>query len=374
MPRDIRNIERGACIEGCRSCPNFLSVEPGRILCDYCGCPPTKHEIIESHSLMAIEDHAKCGLSFEHSKQIDKVDELKKDGHCFQASRTASNDSGCYISTSSFESPSTSTSTSSCSPYISEEEVEGVDECFASEDENSYVDSVSNNSMPKEHDTSLQQSKLNPDCSAGVYNCSSTEMIVKIRTLQKIEDQIDHAALVNPSSWNTSHLMCENCDVKNEDPAETQNMQNKSDKAYHPTHRICKRKAKKSFIIKDDEHLLKNHDNVCTQHANTVIDEDGSIEENSTLQGMGQLEIGDESTAMPEYVRDKINNGEKIIRAEGSNDVSDHCRKAMNEPIEIGRRSEYESLNYFLKNDKFRCVLILIGFYELIALIVGWMI
>ena len=362
MPRDIRNIERGACIEGCRSCPNFLSVEPGRILCDYCGCPPTKHEIIESHSLMAIEDHAKCGLSFEHSKQIDRVDELKKDSLCFQASRTASNDSGCYISTSSFESPSTSTSTSSCSPYISEEEVEGVDECFASEDENSYVDSVSNNSMPKEHDKSLQQSKLNPDCSAGVYNCSSTEMIVKIRTLQKIEDQIDHATLVNPSSWNTSHLMCENCDVKNEDPAETQNMQNKSDKAYHPTHRICKRKAKKSSIIKDDEHLIKNHDDFCTQHANTVIDEDGSIEENSTLQGMGQLEIGDESTAMPDYVRDEINNGEKIIRAEGSNDVSDHSRKAMNEPVEIGRRSEYESLNYILKNNKFRCALILSGF------------
>ena len=70
MPRDIRNVERGACIEGCRSCPNFLSVEPGRVLCDYCGCPPTKHELIQSHSLLAIHGPAEYNPKQNCFKEI----------------------------------------------------------------------------------------------------------------------------------------------------------------------------------------------------------------------------------------------------------------------------------------------------------------
>lgn len=42
MARDIRNINRGCC-ESCKSCSNFISVS-GRVLCDYCGCPPAQHQ------------------------------------------------------------------------------------------------------------------------------------------------------------------------------------------------------------------------------------------------------------------------------------------------------------------------------------------
>ena len=42
MTRDIRNITRGQC-QACGDCEGFISVS-GRVLCDYCGCPPAHHE------------------------------------------------------------------------------------------------------------------------------------------------------------------------------------------------------------------------------------------------------------------------------------------------------------------------------------------
>jgi len=42
MTRDIRNITRGQC-QACGDCEGFISVS-GRVLCDYCGCPPARHE------------------------------------------------------------------------------------------------------------------------------------------------------------------------------------------------------------------------------------------------------------------------------------------------------------------------------------------
>lgn len=42
MSRDIQNRLRGACLD-CGECPSFISLS-GRILCDYCGCPPARHE------------------------------------------------------------------------------------------------------------------------------------------------------------------------------------------------------------------------------------------------------------------------------------------------------------------------------------------
>lgn len=42
MSRDIQNCIRGACLT-CGECPSFISVS-GRVLCDYCGCPPARHE------------------------------------------------------------------------------------------------------------------------------------------------------------------------------------------------------------------------------------------------------------------------------------------------------------------------------------------
>jgi len=42
MSRDIQNRLRGVCLD-CGECPAFISLS-GRILCDYCGCPPARHE------------------------------------------------------------------------------------------------------------------------------------------------------------------------------------------------------------------------------------------------------------------------------------------------------------------------------------------
>lgn len=42
MSRDIQNCMRGACLT-CGECPSYISVS-GRILCDYCGCPPARHK------------------------------------------------------------------------------------------------------------------------------------------------------------------------------------------------------------------------------------------------------------------------------------------------------------------------------------------
>ena len=41
MSRDIHNLLRGKCL-ACKECPEFISVS-GRVLCDYCGCPPARH-------------------------------------------------------------------------------------------------------------------------------------------------------------------------------------------------------------------------------------------------------------------------------------------------------------------------------------------
>ena len=47
LTRDIRNIARGFCVTcGEPNCPGFISVS-GRVLCDYCGCPPAKHKMLD---------------------------------------------------------------------------------------------------------------------------------------------------------------------------------------------------------------------------------------------------------------------------------------------------------------------------------------
>jgi hypothetical protein len=40
--RDVRNIARGQC-QACGDCSGFISMS-GRVMCDYCGCPPAQHE------------------------------------------------------------------------------------------------------------------------------------------------------------------------------------------------------------------------------------------------------------------------------------------------------------------------------------------
>jgi len=41
MSRDIHNFLRGQCL-ACSECPSFICVS-GKVLCDYCGCPPARH-------------------------------------------------------------------------------------------------------------------------------------------------------------------------------------------------------------------------------------------------------------------------------------------------------------------------------------------
>jgi hypothetical protein len=43
MSLDIQNRVRGACLS-CGECPAYLCVT-GRVLCDYCGCPPARHQL-----------------------------------------------------------------------------------------------------------------------------------------------------------------------------------------------------------------------------------------------------------------------------------------------------------------------------------------
>ena len=42
MSLDIQNCCRGRCLS-CNECPSFICVS-GRVLCDYCGCPPARHQ------------------------------------------------------------------------------------------------------------------------------------------------------------------------------------------------------------------------------------------------------------------------------------------------------------------------------------------
>ena len=351
MPRDIRNIERGACIDGCRSCPNFLSVEPGRILCDYCGCPPTKHEIVQSHSLMTIHDgDKKCESKQNAEKELDRIKELKNDGLCFSASRTSSNDSGCYISCSSFGSSSTSTSasTSSCSPYISEEEAEGVeDDCFISPKEDEKLDDkLSPNFTTAEQKDDCLELQSDHGCSVGVYNCASTEMVVKIRTKTEqpmVHDEkkhIPHNPLMNPKDWENSTVKC-GSDKYNDCKHQiiTDQLHILKSTNLNPAFKTCKRKAKKYPVIQ-----AGNHQAALTLSApasNSMSEEEATVEENCTLQGMGQLEIGDENTILSDTVTSEKKTGEnKIIRAEGDCDVSDHNRKTMAGIAHNGKRSE----------------------------------
>ena len=67
VQKDIRNVTRGQC-QSCNGCDGFLSVSD-QIICDYCGCPPARHE----------------NLDLKKSKKSKKAlkvknEELEKDG------------------------------------------------------------------------------------------------------------------------------------------------------------------------------------------------------------------------------------------------------------------------------------------------------
>ena len=345
MPRDIRNIERGACIEGCRSCPNFLSVEPGRVLCDYCGCPPTKHEVVQPSSLLSIGDQTKCEFKLNTSKEIGRITELKNDGICFPASRTSSNDSGCYIS-SSFGSSSTSTSasSSSCSPYISEEEVEGVeDDCFGPHKENNCENELSANHITPKLKQGLANLKSKENCCAGVYNCSSTEIVVKIKKEQ--ENNSFHDSLIKGTGIKSTYFECRTTaiDGSGKQTSEEQ-LSYPNSICMNSAYTTCKRKAK-NYPIAQKEDCKEDGSLIMMPPTISSGEDIVTVEEKCTLQGMGQLEIGDDRSGPQDLPQAKENLGEhKIIRAEGDCDVSDHNRKTNIAVIQCERRSEFSAV------------------------------
>ena len=316
MPRDIRNVERGACIEGCRSCPNFLSVEPGRVLCDYCGCPPTKHELIQSHSLLAINRSDDYNTKFHYSKEISRVAELKNDGSCLTASRTSSSDSGCYMSSISIGSSSTtSASTSSCSPYISEEE--GVDECFLPHGRHLYDEPK--HVITPDQKISIPKLETSQESFSGVYSCPNHEMLVKIRSRNEVNHASHH--LLNEPNISNSQNECDK-DVKYATIATSTNP--------------CKRRTYKDVLdIEESSRKALNQSMVGAKQENIV---ETVTEENSTLREMRQLEI-DEKVEENDIRSSEENCENKIFRTEGDYDVSGHQHELIAGKIVCCRRS-----------------------------------
>ena len=354
MARDIRNVERGACIDGCLSCPSFVSVEPGRILCDYCGCPPTKHEIVQSDALMTFQERDEICTSEENQgKGLNGMKQMKNVGLCFSASRTSSNDSGCYISCSSFESSSTSASTSSCSPYISEEEIEKTeDDCVLSSNGDAKLnDEFSSNFTACESKNDNLQSKSGRNCSVEVYKCASTEMIVKIRTKpeQKMmhdeKNYTSHAPAVIQKDRENSTIKYGSDISDNEYRTKIEQLQPLSHINLNSSFKTCKRNVKEGPFVKLEAISRENHEESCPLSSSKG--EEAVIKESCTLYGMGQLEIGDECTIHSDIDRRKENNGDnKITRTEGDCDVFDHIRKTMAGTDHNRKRSERVKLRY----------------------------
>ena len=67
---DALRVARGHCLS-CEWCPRFLSPSK-RILCDYCGCPPAKHQRLDN-------DNQK-GNSSSGSKKIKLTDKASSSG------------------------------------------------------------------------------------------------------------------------------------------------------------------------------------------------------------------------------------------------------------------------------------------------------
>ena len=313
MPRDIRNVERGACIEGCRSCPNFLSVEPGRVLCDYCGCPPTKHELIPSHSLLAIHGPAEYNPEEHCFKEISKVSNAKNKGLCFTASRTSSDDSGCYMSSFSIGSSSTnSASISSSSPYVSEEE--GLDDCFLPQKQ--LLNESQN--IPSAHKLDASREQISQESFSGVYSCPNHEMLVTIRSRRK---DCSSPLLKEPSVLNTPSKYEKDVKyVKNIGPT-TEN-------------KTCKRQPSKS--IHDVEECTREARNKSHSLFHEAREETAN-DENCTLQEMRQLEI-DEKIHDSHIRRKEATEENKIIRTEGNYDVSGHQHELVDGKIVCHRR------------------------------------
>ena len=69
---DALRVARGHCLS-CEWCPRFLSPSK-RILCDYCGCPPAKHQRLDN------DNQAENNKKGNSSKKIKLTDKASSSG------------------------------------------------------------------------------------------------------------------------------------------------------------------------------------------------------------------------------------------------------------------------------------------------------
>ena len=71
---DALRVARGHCLS-CEWCPRFLSPSK-RILCDYCGCPPAKHQRLDNDNQKGSSSSSSGG----GSKKIKLTDKASSSG------------------------------------------------------------------------------------------------------------------------------------------------------------------------------------------------------------------------------------------------------------------------------------------------------
>ena len=71
--RDIRNVSRGRCLS-CDECPKFVSLS-GRVLCDYCGCPPARHQQVQEELHRVVQMEADMDQGQVESDEEEEEDE-----------------------------------------------------------------------------------------------------------------------------------------------------------------------------------------------------------------------------------------------------------------------------------------------------------
>lgn len=92
MTRDIRNVHRGQC-QACGDCEAFISVS-GRVLCDYCGCPPAQHENLAREISKKSKDSNSADLvtADVSSLEIQELDDIVDSDEDHSSSEEADNE------------------------------------------------------------------------------------------------------------------------------------------------------------------------------------------------------------------------------------------------------------------------------------------
>ena len=120
MTRDIRNVHRGQC-QACGDCEAFISVS-GRVLCDYCGCPPAQHENLASREQISSKkskdssnsaDLVTADVSSLEIQELDDVDIVDSEDEDHSSSEEAEADEASSLDSSKASSITSSTGSNS---------------------------------------------------------------------------------------------------------------------------------------------------------------------------------------------------------------------------------------------------------------------